>query len=930
MARPHPHAGPLPAPSLAFFTLPDGQLSPLDRIMLSARSLASPSPNSASSPYGYGSALLSGSTTSARMGGGPFLSPLATSVYSPSPSPFTFPSGPTSASASRSIHTPLWTDPQPQPPSPHSPLLHTRFGTPHSPASSVYSHLSSPPYSPEPPRSPEPGHSPGLEPGAGVDADAETGMRSREEWSPRSTGTSGELSRGGMQHLLEAFEEVAGGVPGSEGAGGFVGAAGDGQREGEGEGQEVGAKGPEEQERVLIGPVPRRKQSKSGSTSATPSASGTNVLPGWEGSYFPPMERYRAPRSPGRRPTLSPPAQDSTFMPSSASPERTPAAEGAYDAPPTVIINSPDLELDLQPAPQPTLASASASGSTAVFEFVVTDEPAPTPPAERPTGGGRARSYTSGNFSRPRIAVSPVLQDEVPFGWQQREPPGPSHWSPQQHSPVPHWPPTQPQHQADRPRTSGQVRTPPSAYTLHADPRDLRRSNSQPSVSPTHSLHLQTAFPQSTTPPELSLSANSSGSGADTSFGFPRTPARSPAPVHASSLPPSGERVNKQLSALQSQGKGGTRSPAVSVYSDYSYYSVDSSSSAESRGVGVKSDELQRAVSVEGSEPAPPAPVRADSLSGRYVKALSRHGSTSGVSTAPSTTTVGSAGTATAKPPRPPPPAVPITRPHPPTGHLPAPGPGQAAAPAPPSAFIPPRPSFDSNLRRTPSLSSLSLSSISEAHRPAPAHPEPPRLSQPLQHLYAGLAASSAPHPDLFLAAEHFEKSAKLGGGCPGGMILWGLTLRRGWGMRMDDQRGLVWLRKGVERALKEWEGEDQQGRKGLAMGMGMGMGVGMGDEWGGMRQELVRALGEVARGFMYGRGVKEDKKLGFGCGVQNYFLVAANLGDPACAQEVAQCYEKGRGVRKDKTEAARWYRRAVGAGGGGPGLDWIWKGKYD
>lgn len=180
-----------------------------------------------------------------------------------------------------------------------------------------------------------------------------------------------------------------------------------------------------------------------------------------------------------------------------------------------------------------------------------------------------------------------------------------------------------------------------------------------------------------------------------------------------------------------------------------------------------------------------------------------------------------------------------------------------------------------------------------------------------MQHLHSGIAAHEL--GNLPLAAEHFELSAKLGGGCALGMVMWGLTLRHGWGMRKDEQRGFVWLRKGVERALKEWESV-----QGKAAG-------GMNEDLGSVKQELVYALREVARGFMHGWGVKEDKKMGY-----NYFLVAAQLGDPESAQEVAFCYEKGKGIRKDKMEAARWYRKAVRAGMSDVGLAWIWKAKYD
>ncbi|EJT98892.1 hypothetical protein DACRYDRAFT_56647 [Dacryopinax primogenitus] len=219
------------------------------------------------------------------------------------------------------------------------------------------------------------------------------------------------------------------------------------------------------------------------------------------------------------------------------------------------------------------------------------------------------------------------------------------------------------------------------------------------------------------------------------------------------------------------------------------------------------------------------------------------------------------------------------------------------------------------------------MSSLSEARKspgPPPASPtlpSVPRIPQPVQHLHLGISAHGA--DNLRLAAEHFELAAKLGGGCALGMIMWGLTLRHGWGLRKDVGRGYVWMRKGVERALKEWEVEEPQGKK--IRGLQPGRGQEMIKELGGVRRELVLALGEVARGSMHGWGVKEDKKMGF-----NYFIVGAQLGDAECAQEVAFCYEKGRGVRKDKMEAARWYRQAIKAGMSDVGLAWIWKPKYD
>ena len=45
---------------------------------------------------------------------------------------------------------------------------------------------------------------------------------------------------------------------------------------------------------------------------------------------------------------------------------------------------------------------------------------------------------------------------------------------------------------------------------------------------------------------------------------------------------------------------------------------------------------------------------------------------------------------------------------------------------------------------------------------------------------------------------------------------------------------------------------------------------------------------------------------------MQQYYRVAARLGDPDAQQELAFCLLNGKGCKKDKKEAAKWYRAAV------------------
>ncbi|KAH6917701.1 hypothetical protein BKA70DRAFT_342157 [Coprinopsis sp. MPI-PUGE-AT-0042] len=44
--------------------------------------------------------------------------------------------------------------------------------------------------------------------------------------------------------------------------------------------------------------------------------------------------------------------------------------------------------------------------------------------------------------------------------------------------------------------------------------------------------------------------------------------------------------------------------------------------------------------------------------------------------------------------------------------------------------------------------------------------------------------------------ASCFEKSAKVDGGCGVGMLMWGLTLRHGWGCEKNEKSAFNWLQK--------------------------------------------------------------------------------------------------------------------------------------
>ncbi|KAF9199699.1 hypothetical protein BGZ49_010162 [Haplosporangium sp. Z 27] len=90
-------------------------------------------------------------------------------------------------------------------------------------------------------------------------------------------------------------------------------------------------------------------------------------------------------------------------------------------------------------------------------------------------------------------------------------------------------------------------------------------------------------------------------------------------------------------------------------------------------------------------------------------------------------------------------------------------------------------------------------------------------------------------------------------------------------------------------------------------------------------RKELVMALYELGMSYLKGWGVAKDKSVGF-----TYFKIAADLGDADSQNETAMCYYEGIGVEKDMYESAKYYRMAASQGSTQLGNSWIWKPKYD
>ena len=79
-----------------------------------------------------------------------------------------------------------------------------------------------------------------------------------------------------------------------------------------------------------------------------------------------------------------------------------------------------------------------------------------------------------------------------------------------------------------------------------------------------------------------------------------------------------------------------------------------------------------------------------------------------------------------------------------------------------------------------------------------------PFASSPEDYLQLGITYHE--QDKLALSAHCFEQSATFNGGCGMGMVMWGMTLRSGWGVKVDQTEGFYWLKRAADGAVTEME----------------------------------------------------------------------------------------------------------------------------
>ncbi|KAG0281467.1 hypothetical protein BGZ95_003122 [Linnemannia exigua] len=238
-----------------------------------------------------------------------------------------------------------------------------------------------------------------------------------------------------------------------------------------------------------------------------------------------------------------------------------------------------------------------------------------------------------------------------------------------------------------------------------------------------------------------------------------------------------------------------------------------------------------------------------------------------------------------------------------------------------------------------------SSSSSTDQKRASQVPTGPPKILTPAQQREAEADANIQKAIELHEnnqleeATHYFRLAAQSDN--PVGQLMYGLSLRHGWGCTPNPKDAIFYLQRAAEYAmgeLKELNPSTSASIRAIQAHPSMRgprtdqqqslKRMGTIDRKSAMltaRKELVMALYELGMSFLKGWGVAKDKVIAF-----HYFKLAADFGDPDSQNETAQCFLDGVGTEKNAFEAARYYRLASDQGASQMGNSWIWKPKYD
>ncbi|KIW82686.1 hypothetical protein Z517_05713 [Fonsecaea pedrosoi CBS 271.37] len=181
----------------------------------------------------------------------------------------------------------------------------------------------------------------------------------------------------------------------------------------------------------------------------------------------------------------------------------------------------------------------------------------------------------------------------------------------------------------------------------------------------------------------------------------------------------------------------------------------------------------------------------------------------------------------------------------------------------------------------TGDLESLSLGP------PGPPSSRPRSVNDPESDIDIQKAIQLHESGDLREATQMFHQLAESGNVLS--QVLYGLSLRHGWGCEPDPAKAVSYLSAAASNSATI---ESDALKAGIKKG-------------GAAKGELVLAIFELANCFRHGWGVPVDK-----VAARQYYETAANLGDTDAMNEAAWCYLEGFGGKKDKVSFCVFFPR--------------------
>lgn len=154
-------------------------------------------------------------------------------------------------------------------------------------------------------------------------------------------------------------------------------------------------------------------------------------------------------------------------------------------------------------------------------------------------------------------------------------------------------------------------------------------------------------------------------------------------------------------------------------------------------------------------------------------------------------------------------------------------------------------------------------------------------------------------------------------------MLLYGLALRHGWGMRKNPTEAIKWLRNAMEKSLGEMDINTSMYTPGSRVTQ---IPISETKSSSLKKAHIGLALYELGMSYLHSWGTEKDETMAL-----KSFEMAGSLGDTDALCEAASLYMKNgpKGRKKDLQKAARLYRQAGELGANMVGESWIYKDKY-